>query len=92
MAVYVDDFFTPWRGMIMCHMVADSHEELVEFATQKLGLKAEWIQAEGTYREHFDVSKTVRQRAIRLGAKTITRRELVELCRARRTALERHYL
>lgn len=91
MAVYVDDYFTAWRGMIMCHMVADTHEELVEFATKTLGMKAEWIQAPGTYREHFDVSKTLRGRALRNGAVAITRRDLVEFCRNRRTALERHY-
>jgi hypothetical protein len=49
------------------HMVADTHEELVEMA-DKLGLKQTWIQCEGTWKEHFDVTETKRAAAFKLGA------------------------
>jgi hypothetical protein len=52
------------------HLLADSPEELREFAN-RLGLNSRWIQHEGTYREHFDVVESVRQRAINLGAEAI---------------------
>jgi len=36
-------------------------------AALDLGLDPEWIQHEGTHREHFDVTETVRQGAIAAG-------------------------
>jgi hypothetical protein len=32
MAVYVDDPIWPFGNMMMCHMVADTHDELVAMA------------------------------------------------------------
>ena len=68
MTIYVDDYRMKWKGMVMSHMVSDtSTEELIEFA-KKLRLKPQWIQKQGTWREHFDVSESKRQLAIKLGA------------------------
>lgn len=72
--VYVDNMFAPFGRMIMCHMVADTPEELRAMLTD-LGLRHEWIQHPGTYREHYDISKGYRENAIRLGAVEITWRE-----------------
>lgn len=77
MAVYVDDMRAPFGRMIMCHMIADTHGELIAMA-EKLGLQRRWIQHEGTHREHFDISLTKRALAIRYGAKEISWRELGE--------------
>lgn len=72
MPVYVGVPMWEFRNMIMCHMVADSREEL-ETMARKLGLKKEWIQE--SKREtgigslvHYDVSKSKRGTAIKLGA------------------------
>lgn len=58
-----------------CHLVADSHEELMEMA-KRLNLKSEWIQKPGTPNEHFDLIPTKRTLAIKHGAKAISCREL----------------
>lgn len=75
MAVYVDSEFIQFGRMKMCHMVADTEEELESMAL-KLGLKLSWWQYKGTYKSHFDVSKSVREKAIRFGATVIDRAEL----------------
>lgn len=81
MTVYVDDAAIPYRrGMVMCHMAADTTEELTDMAA-RIGLRISWLQDEGTYREHFDVSLTKRRMAVSEGAVEVTRRELVEIMR-----------
>ena len=52
--VYIDNMNAPYRGMKMCHMIADSTNELLEMAG-KIGVNAKWIQDKGTYNEHFDI-------------------------------------
>lgn len=73
MAVYVDDMYRTPLGqfgrMKMSHLIADTLPELHEFA-QRLGLKRSWFQ-----RDHYDISMSVRVRAITLGAKEITLRD-----------------
>jgi len=54
----------------------DSQEELHEFAA-RLGLRREWFQNERwlethPWRCHYDVTDTVRARALQLGAEPIT--------------------
>ena len=84
MALYVDNARIPYGRMKMCHMLADSHGELAD-AANKLGLKPVWIQHLGTDREHFDISMSKRQEAIkRLGALQVTSRCLVSLTRQKR--------
>ena len=70
--------------MIMCHMTADSTDELLQAATA-LGLNRKWLQKAGTPHEHFDVSLGFRAKAVNeLGARQITMREMVDLIRQRR--------
>jgi hypothetical protein len=75
MAVYVDNFKAKYRGMIMCHMIADTQQELLEMA-DKIGVQRKWIQDYGTNREHFDVCLAKKQKAIEFGAIEIGFREL----------------
>jgi hypothetical protein len=75
MAVYIDDYKANFRKMIMCHMIADTHEELLSMA-DKINLNHKWIQQVGTYREHFDVCLSFKAAAIKNGAIAITAREL----------------
>lgn len=73
MTVYVDDMrraanLTGRPGR-WSHLMADgpyAHEQLMQAALD-LGLDPGWIQHEGTHREHFDVTETVRQVAIARG-------------------------
>jgi hypothetical protein len=82
MAVYVDDAFIPWRRGVWCHMQADSLDELHEFAA-RLGMKREWFQP-GSRPEtaHYDVTKTRRALAVKLGAIEETTRQGSERRRA----------
>ena len=76
MAVYVDDVFIPYGRMKMCHMIADTEEELHAMA-DKIGLKRAWFQ-EGK-RPHYDVGKGKRTEAISHGAIRVTIKELISL-------------
>lgn len=79
MAVYVDDMYRSPIGqfgrMKMSHMIADTPGELRHMA-RRIGLKLEWIQNKGEALEHFDVSMTVRARAIKQGAIELTMLQL----------------
>jgi hypothetical protein len=66
MPVYVDDARISWRGNQWCHLVADTVDELHEFAA-RLGLRPEWFQRKTLY-PHYDVTTSVRERALKLGA------------------------
>ena len=78
MAVYVDDMRAPFGRMIMCHMMADTTDELLEMA-DKIGVKRKWIQKKGTKYEHFDISLGKRVSAVQHGAVEVTRKELVKM-------------
>jgi hypothetical protein len=73
--VYVDNMQAPFGNMIMCHMIADTTEELIAMA-KKIGVAERWIQDKGTYSEHFDICLTKRKKAVAEGAKEITMMEL----------------
>ena len=61
-----------------CHLLADTTEELIEFA-KSIGLKERWIQHPGTPKEHFDImSQRKVNQAIRLGAEVLNRRDFVQ--------------
>lgn len=72
MAVYVDDVYIPaqlpgMRPAIWCHMTADTKDELHAFATS-IGMSRSWFQDKPYGHWHYDVTKTVRARAVRAGA------------------------
>lgn len=86
MAVYVDNGRIPYRGMRMCHMLADSLEELHAMA-DRLGLKQTWFQSHST--PHYDICQSKRALALRLGAIPADRRQVVTLIRRWRAELEK---
>ena len=76
MSVYVDNMSAPFGNMLMCHMWADSDDELLEMA-DKIGVQRKWIQGHpklsfGKHRNaswvHFDIAKSKRSLAVKLGA------------------------
>lgn len=81
--VYVDSINLPYRNMTMCHMMADTTEELLQMA-DKIGVQRKWIQYPGTVHEHFDVCVSKKKLALSAGAKQITLREMADLIKARR--------
>lgn len=74
MAIYIDNMNAHYRRMIMCHMIADTKEELLDMAS-KIGVNLKWIQDEDTYSEHFDICLSMKKKALELGAKEITMTE-----------------
>jgi hypothetical protein len=80
MTVYVDDMRAPFGRMVMCHMVADSTEELLAMA-DRIGVSRRWLQYPGTPKEHFDIALSKRALAVRHGAVEITWREVGERLR-----------
>lgn len=85
MGVYVDASMHKYGRMVMCHMLADTSEELFEMAL-RIGVSVRHVQHAGTPKEHFDICKEMRQRAVVLGAKPLGRREMVALLRKKRQA------
>ena len=85
MPVYVDDMRAPYGRMVMCHMIADTTDELLAMA-DTIGVDRRWIQHAGTNLEHFDVSLTKRGAAIRAGAVAVSIRALALKLRAKREA------
>ena len=83
MAVYVDNMQAPFGRMKMCHMAADSTEELLAMA-DKIGVDRKWLQKEGTWQEHFDIALSKRKLAVEAGAIEVTQKELVKGMMARR--------
>ena len=86
--LYVDHARIPFRRMLMNHLLADTREEL-EQAIIDLGLPPGIIQHPGEPKEHLDISESKRQLALKLGAKPITGKELVEMVRRRRKEHDR---
>ncbi len=78
MSVYVDDMRAQFGRMIMCHMIADTTDELLAMAF-RIGVARRWLQHAGTSREHFDISLGRRALAVKSGAVEITQRELVKM-------------
>ena len=78
MAVYVDDYKAPFGKMVMCHMIADSHSELLNMA-DRIGVARRWIQKPGTATEHFDVCLSKRKLAIQAGALQLKPKQLVKI-------------
>lgn len=77
MSVYVDSQQNAYGNMIMCHMIADSTDELLTMAA-RIGVSSKWIQCAGTKKEHFDICRAKRKLAIYYGAVEISGRELVQ--------------
>lgn len=85
--VYIDDYNAPFRNMKMCHMIADSKDELLEMC-DKIGVQRKWIQKEGTSHEHFDICSTKKVIALKFGAVSISLRDLALKLRDKKSILE----
>lgn len=75
MSVYVGVPMWDFGRMVMCHMVADTEEELDAMA-EAIGMRRSWKQENPRGRKpgtvgalvHYDVAKGKRAQAIKLGA------------------------
>lgn len=67
--VYVDDMNARYGRMTMCHMVADSLEELHAMA-DRIGVARRWFQSADS-RPHYDICLAKKALAVKRGAKEI---------------------
>lgn len=76
MAVYVDDVRHKFGNMVMCHLWADTNDELLAMM-DKIGVHRKWIQGHktlsfGKHRDaswvHFDIALSKKALAITAGA------------------------
>mgnify|MGYP001570165364 CR=1 FL=1 len=87
MSVYVDSMRASFGRMVMCHMIADSTEELLAMA-DTIGVDRKWLQHPGEHLEHFDIALSKKALAVKAGAVEVTMRELAHKLRAKRLAQE----
>ena len=68
MTVYVDTMKAPFGRMIMCHMFADTDEELHAMA-DRIGVARKWFQQPPKASwKHYDIALSKRKLAIAFGA------------------------
>lgn len=79
MTVYVDDMRAKFRHMVMCHMIADSEDELRAMA-DRIGVPLRYWQDKGKSRSHFDICLSKRASAVSKGAVEITAKQLAAMC------------
>ena len=74
MTVYVDTARHPFRGYVMCHMMADTLEELHAMA-DRIGMERRWFQSPPkASHPHYDIPESKRARALSLGAREVCQR------------------
>lgn len=71
MAVYVDNMRAKLGNMVMCHMVADTDDELHAMA-DRIGVRRRWHQAPPRHDSHYDIALTKRRAAVGAGAIEVT--------------------
>lgn len=74
MTVYVDNMRAKFGRMVMCHMIADTDEELHAMA-DRIGVSRRWWQAPPKHRSHYDIALSKRAAAVAAGAVEITWRQ-----------------
>lgn len=75
MSVYVDNMRAAFGRMVMCHMWADTRDELFEMA-DRIGIARKWFQRPTSVNlpgmnaswEHFDIAMSKRALAVKAGA------------------------
>ena len=83
MAVYVDNMQAKYGRMVMCHMLADTDEELHNMAA-RIGVARKWHQYPNTVKSHYDICLTKRALAVKYGAVEIDVRDTARIVRDRR--------
>lgn len=84
MGVYVDNMRAAFGRMIMCHMIADTDDELHAMA-DRIGVARRWWQSpEKTSGSHYDIALSRRKLAVAHGAVEIDMRQLAAMNLRRR--------
>lgn len=73
MTVYVDDMRAKFGRLVMCHMIADTEDEMHAMA-DKIGVARKWYQV-----NHYDIAMSKRALAVEYGAVEITLRQAAKM-------------
>lgn len=84
MAVYLDNMCACYGKLAMCHMIADTEDELHAMAA-RIGVDRHQFHAASLYGAHYDVDGHQREQAIKGGAHAITWRQAAAMTLRRRT-------
>lgn len=77
MTVYVDDMRARFGRLVMCHMMADTLDELHEMA-DRIGVSRKWFQGPPKHHyPHYDIALSKRSLAIQAGAQQVTGHEMM---------------
>lgn len=82
MPVFVDSANIRYGRMIMCHMVADTPEELHAMA-ERIGVARKWFQRKASF-PHYDICGAMKAKAIASGATELDRRGMYDFMKDRR--------
>lgn len=80
MSVYVDNARHPYGRMLMCHMAADSLEELHAMA-DRIGVARRHFQGHTRF-PHYDICQAKRRLAVACGAMEVSAKALVRVLQA----------
>ena len=83
MAVYVDNYNAPYKHMIMCHMIADTDQELYEMV-DKIKVNRKW-----KHNNHYDICLSKKKLAIKNNAIEITLDEIAKITHLRK--MRKHF-
>ena len=89
MALYVDFANVSFRGDRWCHLLADSLDELHEFASL-IGVSRCWFHRNASY-PHYDITVRTRQTAIVRGAIPSDRKKIIECAKKLKLELDYEY-
>lgn len=78
MAVYVDTMRARYGRLVLCHMLADTLEELNRMA-DRIGVARRWLQTRPV--PHYDICLAKKKAALEAGAALIDRRAVAQLTR-----------
>lgn len=84
--VYVDEPVWPYRRMMMCHMFSPNLDNLHEMA-DKIGVARRWFQNRPGF-PHYDICKSKRGLAVKLGAVEVDRKKFLEVVNGYRESLK----
>jgi len=81
--IYVDTYNAKFGNMIMCHLFADTNEELMQMV-EKINVNKKWIQKKDKPEEHFDICLSKKKLALKFGAVEVHPFKFVEVIRTKR--------
>lgn len=84
MTVYVDDMKAAFGRMVMCHMLADTDEELHAMA-DRIGVARKWWQSPAkSSGSHYDIALSKRALAVAAGAVEVSLKQIAAMNARRR--------